>query len=149
MFKSLRKEDLQNRAAQIRAFWLPNKPIGKGNVAVADVYLADGLAFCAGATSRGKGKSPIAQPPLPRSEGGQFEPSIDSRSGWLMNTDAEYKVLSAIAETLEMLYTQEVEGTLYLYTELQPCESCSNVVTQFKKKFPKIKIELFWDYPYP
>ncbi|MBW4486081.1 MAG: hypothetical protein KME14_26460 [Tildeniella torsiva UHER 1998/13D] len=95
------KEDLRGRAAYIREVYL-KKPIGKSNVAIADIYLSDDLAFCAGATARGKGKSPIAQPPLPKSEGGQFEPSIDSRTGRPMNTDAEYKVLSVIAETIEM-----------------------------------------------
>jgi len=65
-------------------------------------------------------------PPKPKSEGGQFEPTIDSYSKRPMDTDAEYKVLSFIADTLEIFYDREVEGTLYLYTELQPCESCHN-----------------------
>jgi len=67
----------------------------------------------------------------------------------MMNTDAEYKVLSEIADTLEMFYDLEVEGQLYLYTELQPCESCNSILRQFQEKFPHIKIEVFWDNPYP
>lgn len=66
-----------------------------------------------------------------------------------MDTDAEYKVLSAIADTLEMFYDLKVEGNLYLYTELQPCESCVNILNQFQEKFPNITVEVFWDYPYP
>jgi hypothetical protein len=66
-----------------------------------------------------------------------------------MDTDAEYKVLSAIADTLEMFYDLQVEGKLYLYTELKPCESCSDVLRQFEEKFPKIEVEVFWDYSYP
>jgi filamentous hemagglutinin len=66
-----------------------------------------------------------------------------------MDTDAEYKVLSEIADTLEMFYDLQVEGRLYLYTELQPCESCNSVLRQFEEKFPRIKIQVFWDYPYP
>ncbi|MFB2893870.1 deaminase domain-containing protein [Aerosakkonemataceae cyanobacterium BLCC-F50] len=54
-----------------------------------------------------------------------------------------------MAEALEMFYDLQVKGNLYLYTELQPCESCENIVKQFEEKFPNIKIELFWDYPYP
>lgn len=142
------KEDLRSRAAYIREVYL-RKPVGKSNVAIADIYLSDGSAFCAGATARGKGKSPIAQPPLPKSEGGQFEPSIDSRTGRSMNTDAEYKVLSVIAENIEMAYDREVEGSLYLYSELQPCESCNDVLRQFNEKFPNVSTEIFWDYPYP
>lgn len=126
------------------------KPIGKGNVAIAELYLVGNIAFCAGATSRGGRKSPIPIP-TPKSEGGQFEPSVDSRTrpNKLMDTDAEYKVLSEIADTLEIFYDLQVEGNLYLYTELQPCESCNSVLRQFEEKFPHIKIEVFWDYPYP
>jgi The BURPS668_1122 family of deaminases len=66
-----------------------------------------------------------------------------------MDTDAEYKVLSAIAETLEMFYNPQMEGSLYLYSELQPCESCNDVLRQFKEKFPNISMQIFWEYPYP
>ncbi len=138
-------QDLQARAADIRQKYL-KKPIGKGNVAIADVHLSNNVAFCAGATSRAK--SPIPIPP-PKSQGGQFEPSLDSRTRRLMDTDAEYKILSAIAETLERSYDLEIEGSLYLYTELQPCESCNDVLRQFKDKFPNINVDVFWDYPYP
>jgi hypothetical protein len=99
-----------------------------------------------GGTSRSKSPSPK---PQPKSEGGQFEPTRDSYSERLMDTDAEYKVFSAIADTLEMFYDLEVEGELYFYTELEPCESCNNVLKQFQAKFPNIMIKLFWDYPYP
>jgi hypothetical protein len=117
-------------------------------VAVAEVHLQFNVAFCVGGTSRGGKKSPIPQP-KPKSEGGQFEPTIDSYSKRPMDTDAEYKVLSFIADTLEVFYDREVEGTLYLYTELQPCESCHNILRQFQKKFTLIKLKVFWDYPYP
>lgn len=142
------KKELSANAAYIRDKYL-KKRIGKSNVAIANVYLSnDDISFCTGATSRGKPKSPIPQP-LPKSQGGQFEPSIDSYSGRLMDTDAEYKVLSVIAETLEMFYDLEIEGNLYLYSELQPCESCKSILRQFKEKFPNIIINLFWDYRYP
>jgi The BURPS668_1122 family of deaminases len=125
------------------------KPIGKGNVAIAELWLSGDVAFCAGATSRGGKQSPISQIPTPKSAGGQFEPAIDSRTQRLMDTDAEYKVLSEIANILEMFYDLQVEGSLYLYTEFQPCESCNSILRQFKEKFPQIKTEVFWDYPYP
>jgi len=141
---------LKASAALIRERYL-GKPIGSSNVAIAELYLTGNIAFCAGATSRGGRKSPIPKIPTPKSAGGQFEPSIDSRTrpNGLMDTDAEYKVLSEIADTLEMFYALRAEGKLYLYTEFQPCESCSSVLRQFKEKFPHIKIEVFWDYPYP
>ncbi|HBE16896.1 MAG TPA: hypothetical protein DEG17_10725 [Cyanobacteria bacterium UBA11149] len=139
-------ERLRLGANLIREQYL-NKQFPKGNVAVIEVYLSNGTAFGIGATSRAK--SPISKPKA-RSEGGQFEPIVDSYSGYIMDTDAEYKVLSAIADTLEMFYNREVVGQLYLYTERKPCESCDGVIDQFKEKFPNIKISgLFWDYPYP
>jgi hypothetical protein len=66
-----------------------------------------------------------------------------------MDTDAEYKALSAIADTLDMSYDRLVEGLLYLYTERKPCESCQGVLKQFQEKYPNIRIEIFWDYSYP
>ncbi|WP_422661899.1 deaminase domain-containing protein [Pannus brasiliensis] len=67
-----------------------------------------------------------------------------------MDTDAEYKVLDEIANILDRFYDRTiVEGQLYLYTELQPCESCQSVIKQFEEKFPNVKIIVFWDYPYP
>ncbi len=139
---------MQASAALIREKYL-GKPIGKSNVAIAEVYVSGNVAFCAGATARGGRKSPIPMPPIPKSAGGQFEPATDSRTQRLMDTDAEYKVLSEIANTLEMFYDLQVEGKLYLYTEFQPCESCNSVLRQFEEKFPNIKINVFWDYPYP
>ncbi len=137
---------LRSDANLIREQYL-NKPFPKGNVAVIEVYLSDGSSFGIGATSRAK--SPVAKP-KPRSEGGQFNAIVDPYSGHLMDTDAEYKALSAVADTLEMSYDREVEGKLYLYTERKPCESCNGVIEQFKEKFPNIEISgVFWDYPYP
>jgi hypothetical protein len=138
---------LREDAAQIRAIYL-KKPIGSSNVAVAEVHIPENAIFCVGGTSKGGKKSPIPRP-QPKSQGGKFEPIIDPRTNRLMDTDAEYKVLSAIADTLDMFYDLQLEGHLYLYTELQPCESCNYVLRQFKEKFPNIRVEVFWDYPYP
>jgi hypothetical protein len=67
-----------------------------------------------------------------------------------MDTDAEYKALSAIADTLDFFARYEQQGKLYLYTEREPCESCAYVLQQFKHKYPNLEIaEIFWDYPYP
>lgn len=144
----MRIEDLRCSAALIREQYL-KKPVGKGNVAIAELYLEGDISFCAGATSRGGNKSPIPKIPKPKSAGGQFEPAIDSRTQRVMDTDAEYKVISEIANTLEMFYDLQVEGKLYLYTEFQPCESCSSVLRQFEEKFGQITIQVFWDYPFP
>ncbi len=67
-----------------------------------------------------------------------------------MDTDAEYKALSVIADTLDLFDGDQIRGKLYLYTERKPCESCNYVLQQFQDKYPNIEIaEIFWDYPYP
>jgi filamentous hemagglutinin len=139
------KERLSQDAVLLRNIYI-KKPFPKANVAIIELYLNSGVAFGVGATSRAKSPSPK---PLAQSEGGQFEPTVDSYSGRIMDTDAEYKALSAIADTLESLYNYSVQGKIYLYTERQPCESCLEILDQFKRKFPNLQIEVFWDYPYP
>lgn len=67
-----------------------------------------------------------------------FQPGMDPYSTRLMDTDAEYKVLSSIADTLEMNYDLEVEGYLYVYTEREPCLNCQDVLKQFEYKLPAI-----------
>jgi hypothetical protein len=143
------RKDLRASAAHIRRVYL--KKSSGNNVAVADVNLSiDDVdhRFYVGATSKGGRKSPIPKPQR-KSEGGYFEPFTDPRTGNPSDTDAEYKVLSAIAETLDIFYDCEVKGRLSLYTELQPCMSCNGVLDQFKDRFPNINVHVFWDIPYP
>ena len=151
MYKSPRKEDLQASAALIRSKYL-GKPMGTSNVAIAEIYLNGNISFCVGATSKTGRKTPTPQP-LPRSKGGQFEPSIivfnDKGDSRAMDTDAEYKVLSEIARILEVYYPNNLNGKLYLYTEFKPCESCEGILKQFQEKFLNISIKVFWALPYP
>lgn len=53
--------------------------------------------------------------------------------------DSEVKLLENFAETYR--FTPNIEGTLKLTSERTFCESCSGVVDQFKKMFPKVKLE--------
>ncbi len=142
---NLIQEYLRSEANLIRETYLKNQ-FPKDNVAVVEVRLNNGISFCTGATSRAK--SPTPKPRL-KSEGVQFEPIIDPYSERLMDTDSEYKALSAIADTLDLFDEDEQQGKLYLYTERKPCESCTYVLQQFNNKYPNIKVDIFWDYPYP
>ncbi|MEL4897972.1 deaminase domain-containing protein [Crocosphaera sp. Alani8] len=139
------KENLEKDAKLLRDIYL-KKPFPKGNISIIELHLKTGIIFGIGATSRVK--SPVSIPKA-KSQGGQFEAIIDSYSNRLMDTDAEYKGLSAIADTIDMSYDSLVEGVLYLYTERKPCESCQGIIKQFQEKYPNINIETFWDYPYP
>ncbi|MBD2629402.1 MULTISPECIES: deaminase domain-containing protein [Nostocaceae] len=146
------KKRLRESAAKIREILLPNKPILtqpflriKNNVAVAEIHIED-VIFHQEATSHYK--SPIPKPTA-KSEGGQFQPGPDSYSGRIMDTCSEYKLFSEIAKILEMNYNLQIEGYIYLYTERHPCQSCQDIKRQFEEKFPNMKVEVFWDYPYP
>jgi filamentous hemagglutinin len=139
------EQNLREDAGLIRRIYL-NHDFPRGNVAVAELHLTDDICFGMGATSRAVSPAPK---PIPRSQGGIFEPSMDSHSDRIMDTDAEYKVLSAIADVLQTHYNRGVQGKLYLYTERKPCESCQQVLQQFNQKFPNIEVELEWSHPYP
>ncbi|MBE9235156.1 hypothetical protein IQ227_03650 [Anabaena aphanizomenioides LEGE 00250] len=146
------KQRLRESAAQIRKILLPNKPIltqpflrVRNNVAVAEVHIGH-VSFYLEATSHYKSPIPI---PEAKSNGGQFEPKVDPYAQRIMFHCYEYKLFSEIAKILEMDYNLQTEGYLYLYTERYPCISCQDVKIQFEEKFPNIKVELFWDYPYP
>ena len=137
------KKRLRSGAKEIRKIYL-GKPYPKANVAIIELHLDNGVVVGTGATSRKESPTPK---PKSQSEGGQFQPT--KVITYLRNEDAEYKALSALAETLENINSETIIGKLYLYTERQPCESCSGIIQQFKKKFSGITIEVFWDYPYP
>lgn len=139
------KKRLQADAAQLRKIYL-DKPVRKSNVAILELHLTNGTIIGTGATSKLKSPTPK---PKKQSEGGQFQPTIDPYSGRIMDTDAEYKALSALAETLENVHPEIRQGIVYLYTEKRPCNSCLGIIKQLERKFPAIKIEVFWDYPYP
>lgn len=129
---------------------LPGKVMGKANVAKAEVVLEDGAEFAQDATSRVEG--PLSDRPVPRSQGGYFEPTVDSISNRVMDTDAEYKVLSDLAAKLTNRYGQgaraSLRGRLHLFTELSPCDSCALVIVEFEKMFPNIKVVVRWAMKY-
>lgn len=139
--------DLRERAKSIRNIYLKKR--SGSNVAVVEVYIPNLISFSAGATSKGGRKSPIPDIPIPKSQGGQFEPTVDSYSQRLMDSDSEYKVLDEIAKNLDQYSNTLLEGKLYLYSELKPCESCQGIISQFKARFPKIQCEIDYDIDWP
>lgn len=137
---------LRRSAEMIRSFYL-KKPYPKSNVAVAEVYMSDGSVFGTSSTSKAAG---LAPKPLPRSKGGEFEPTRDPVVGRVMDTDAEYKVLSAVANTLdEMSAGGGPQVTrVYLFSERAPCSSCWGVIKQFEKKYG-VKVDVLYNLNYP
>jgi filamentous hemagglutinin len=139
---------MREEAAEIRKALFPGKGIGKKNIAVAEAHLDDGVRMSTSSTSGPQGKAPK---PKPMSQGGQFEPTKDSTSGRVMDTDPEYKTLSQLGEWVEKQYPNGAypTGTVYLYTEMEMCASCAGIKAQFEAKFPGINVTVLADHPYP
>lgn len=136
--RELIREGMRQSASRFRKTYL-SKPFPKGNVALTEVYLSDGVSFGTGSSSRVPG---LAQKPLPKSQGGHFEPTIDSHTRRIMDTDSEYKVLSEVSEQLSQKDPQ-ASGRAYLYTERKPCESCNRIIQQFNERYPNIDLDIF------
>ncbi|WP_226294034.1 deaminase domain-containing protein [Aquimarina algicola] len=56
------------------------------------------------------------------------------------NIDTEYKILTEIATKLGN--NNKAKGVVRLFTERPPCNSCSNVIDLFSKKYPLIDVEI-------
>jgi len=56
------------------------------------------------------------------------------------NIDTEYKILTEIAEKLGS--NTNAVGKIRLFTERPPCNSCSNMIDLFRKRYQKIEIEI-------
>ena len=54
--------------------------------------------------------------------------------------DTEAKILEDIASQIT---DSNVSGTINLYSELPCCQSCSNIILEFRRKFPNIKLNVY------
>lgn len=54
--------------------------------------------------------------------------------------DTEAKILEDIGSRIKDL---TISGKINLYTELPPCQSCSNIILEFKQKYPNIELNVF------
>ena len=138
--------EFQN-AAQIRVKelrnQLPNSDLRKyGNVATADVDIAgikkEFYAHSKINSFEDKGSN-IAEFSYLKSESERNFSSykIDRYPRY---HDTEAKILEDIASQIK---EPNISGTINLFTERPPCESCSNIIEEFKEKFPNIELNVF------
>jgi filamentous hemagglutinin len=59
----------------------------------------------------------------------------------LRNTDSEYKILDNIADRLGG--NSSTRGSVMIVTERPACESCLDVVNQFRARYPNIEVKVF------
>ena len=142
-------EGFQNRINDIRN-QMPNSDLKKyGNMATADVDIP-GIKTEFNAHSKinsatGKGASTGEFSQLkPESERifKTYEPAASKPGQTPYNRyhDTEAKILEDIASQIK---DPNISGTIDLYTELPSCQSCSNVILEFRRMFPNIKLNIF------
>ena len=138
------KKSLINKIKDIRSK-MPNTNLAKrGNMAVADVDIAgikkEFVAHSKINSNQDKGANLI---------GVEFS-YLKSQSERIFTTyvedkfprfhDTEAKILEDIAAQIT---DSNIGGTIYLYSELPCCQSCSNIILEFRKMFPNIKLNVF------
>jgi hypothetical protein len=64
--------------------------------------------------------------------------------GHYRNNDTEYKLLEYISTRISLHQV----GHIYLFTYYEPCLSCDYVIIQFAKKYPLIKIDVYFEEEY-
>ena len=68
---------------------------------------------------------------------------VNGAGAWPRDVDTEFKMLSEIQKRLGNNF--DARGSIKLYTELEPCPSCQNVIEQFKKMYHNIDIEVIYE----
>ncbi|MDP4099121.1 hypothetical protein OIN60_20580 [Paenibacillus sp. P96] len=58
----------------------------------------------------------------------------------LRDYDTEYKILNDIASQLGG--NKNAKGTINLFTERLTCRSCSDVIMDFRREYPNIKVNV-------
>lgn len=139
----------QNRINDIRNK-MPNNPLkNKGNMAIADVNIKglpeEFIAHSKINSELSKGADLATFSKLkPESDRifKNYEPSASTIDGLKFDRfhDTEAKILEDIASQIT---DPNMIGSIDLFTELPACQSCSNIVLEFRNKFPNVKLNIF------
>ncbi|WP_312354511.1 deaminase domain-containing protein, partial [Aminipila sp.] len=144
-YKTIAQDKLNNIRNQ-----MPNNDLAKrGNMAMADVKI-EGIKSEFSAHSKidsmsDKGAD-IADFSLKKPETERifetYEPAASKIDGKPFDRfhDTEAKILEDIASQVK---EPKVFGTIDLYTELPACQSCTNIIFEFRRKFPNIKLNVY------
>lgn len=130
---------------------LPNNRLKKGgNMAVAEVYI-DGLPneFISHSRIHNEmvsGLDEISFSPLRNAEERAFtryEPTAGHPGGnkFDRHADTEAKILEDINGKIGS--NNKISGAIELYTELLACQSCTNIILEFRERYPNIKLDIF------
>ena len=66
---------------------------------------------------------------------------VNSPEGYMRDMDTEFKILETVAQRLGD--NKEAVGRIDLISEKAVCPSCTDVITQFRDRYPKIQLNVF------
>jgi hypothetical protein len=101
------------------------------NIAYADVQVPGKKSDLVAISGKHSPPSTVEEP---------IERMFDTKKKGVMPTenDSEVKILEYVAKGLK----KDASGSIYIYTEPEPCGSCENVLKSFRKKFKKISVHV-------
>ena len=131
-----------SRIADIRS-QMPNNNLGKrGNMAMADVDISgvkdSFVAHSKINTETDKGADVAEFSYLKSATERIFTTYVDEK--YPRYHDTEAKILEDIAAQIS---DRNVDGVINLYSELPCCQSCSNIILEFRRMFPNIMLNIF------
>ena len=140
--KDVVKNNLVDKIKDIRA-QMPNSNLAKrGNMAVADVDVPgikdNFVAHSKINTELDKGANVADFSYLKPQNERIFTTYVDVQ--YPRYHDTEAKILEDIASQIT---DSNVSGTINLYSELPCCQSCSNIILEFRRMFPNIELNIF------
>ncbi len=102
------------------------------NIAVVDFQIGDdsGELIAVSGRSTRPGTVRLSDEPL-------FQ-TFEVPPGHSRAYDSERKLLEEVG--LRYIQTPEVQGRINLWTEREPCHSCCDVIEQFRRRFPNIRL---------
>ncbi|WP_460083173.1 deaminase domain-containing protein [Pseudomonas sp. H3_H05] len=66
---------------------------------------------------------------------------VGTPEGYLRDMDTEFKILETLAQRLGP--SSQTSGRINLISEKMVCPSCSDIVTQFRERYPNIQLNVF------
>jgi len=141
------KKTLSSRVAEIRDQMPNSKLRNQGNMASADVDIQgikkDFIAHSQINSSTSKGAELGDFSYLKPESERMFSTYVEAGkpgAEYSRFHDTEVKILEDIASQID---NPSIQGTINLFTEAPACQSCTNVIFEFRRKFPNIKLNIY------
>ncbi|MEI4803420.1 deaminase domain-containing protein [Bacillus sp. FJAT-51639] len=143
---SSKDADILNRVSEIKGT-LSNRVLNKSgsNMGYAEVNI-EGInknEFYAHSQVKDAGENPNLEGFSPKPKTPKYEAQEAKNAdgvSYLRDQDSEYKIINDVASRLGG--NHDAKGKIKLFTEKDTCDSCNSIISQFKKDYPDIEIEV-------